>query len=105
MKAIFDKLEITRIQFQDGDNEVEMNCRVTQGNNTIESTLMITFTDLNRILSRIHNFNISSDFSLFTEVPMGNNEMLYECNSRKFGFDSFLLEGLYFQQPIRQIRA
>lgn len=105
MKAIFDKLEITRIQFQDGDHEVEVNCKVTQGQNTVVTTLWITFSDLNRILSRLSNYNIASDSSLFTTVYMGNNEMLYECDSRKFGYDSFLLEDPYFQQPIRQIRA
>ena len=105
MKTIFDKLEITRIQFQDNDHEVEVNCKVTQGQNTVDTTLWITFSDLNRILSRLGNYNIASDSSLFTTVYMGNNEMLYECDSRKFGYDSFLLEEPYFQQPIRQIRA
>ena len=105
MVSIFEKIEISRIQFQEGDREVVVNCKITQNGESTETTLWITFSDLNRILSRIECLNSDTDSSLFKTIYMGNNEMFYECDSKNFGLDSFMLEELYFQQPIRQIRA
>jgi len=105
MVSIFEKIEITRIQFQEDDCEVIMNCKISQNSETVSTTLWITFSDLNRILSRINSLNPFHENSLFKTVSMGNNETLYECESKNFGLDSFQLEDLYFQQPIRQIRA
>jgi hypothetical protein len=105
MIALFEKIEIKRIQFQGNDREVAVDCVVTQKNEKIESVLWITFSDLNRILSRLSSLGVETESSIFKTVSMGNNEFLYECNSSEFGVDSFLLEELEFYQPVRQIRA
>lgn len=104
MVALFEKLEIQRIQFQQGDHEVVVNCKITQNQEVIETVLWITFSDLNRILSRLNNAGVEIDSTRFTIIEMGA-ETLYECDSRSFGLDSFILEELSFHNPIRQIRA
>ncbi|GAA0876939.1 hypothetical protein GCM10009118_33490 [Wandonia haliotis] len=105
MIAIFERLEINRIQFQQGDSEVVVNCRITQAGEKIAATLLITFSDLNRLLARLGNSGVEVDSSRFHVIDMGNDERLYECDSKAFGLDSFTIEEPTFYNPVRQIRA
>lgn len=106
MISLFDRIIVNRIQFQENDREVLVNCLVYQNNSAFETTLWIGFSDLNRLLAKIAQLN--DDFreeDLFKRIPMGQQGNWYEFDSRRFGSSGFVLEDMSFQENVRQIRA
>lgn len=106
MISLFDRIQISRIQFQENDAEVLVNCIINQGDDEFETTLWIGFSDLNRLISKLVQLNDNLGYGeLFQCIPMGQSGHWYEFDSKRFGLDNLVLEDLTFQQPIRQIRA
>jgi hypothetical protein len=106
MISLFDRIEITRMQFQENDSEVLVNCSIVQQGIEFESTLWISFSDLNRLLAKMNQLEFdTAEKDLFVRIPMGQNGNWFEFESKRFGAQSFVLENVSFQENIRQIRA
>jgi hypothetical protein len=106
MRTIFDKVNIERIQFESGNNEVRVVCTITQQASTFKSELWINFSDLNVLLSKIQNENASVDVSsLFEQVIFEDGNSYYSFNSHQSGLENMWLEEVTLFNPLRQIRA
>lgn len=105
MNAIFDRIEILKIQFEDHNKDVRLACNVYQGETWTESTLLISFTDLNRLLSRLSLMGLEIDFSTIEMVFINREEKMYEFDAQNVldfipSIDFFEMHG-----PYRQICA
>jgi hypothetical protein len=105
MNVLFDRIEILKIQFEEQNTDVRLICRVCQGAVCTESTLIISFTDLNRLLSRLSLMGVELDYSLFEVTWINREEKLYEFDAQNVlafvpSIDHFEMVG-----PYRQICA
>lgn len=105
MNTLFDRIEILTIAFENSNQEVRITCNVCQGLECIESTLLIDFTDLNRILGRLSTMGIELDFSTFEVTRVNHEETQYTLNTTQV-FDAPLsIDNFEMLHPYRQICA
>ncbi len=105
MSPIFDRIEILKIQFEDNKSDVRLHCNVCQGLSCTESTMIISFTDLNRMLSRLSLMGVELDFSSFEATPISREERLYEFDAQNVLNFIPCLEQFELYGPYRQICA
>lgn len=105
MKALFDRIEILKIQFENHDKDVRVFCNVCQNDVCTESTLIISFTDLNRVLSRLAFMGTEIDFSSFEITRINHEDCVYEFNAHNTLDFAPTLENFEIQEPYRQICA
>ncbi len=105
MKALFDRIEILKIQFENHDKDVRIVCNVCQNEVCTESTLIIGFTDLNRVLSRLSMLGVEIDFSSFEITRINQEDCVYEFNAQNTMDFTPTLENFEILEPYRQICA
>ena len=96
MKSGFNKMEIEKIIFETGDQEVLLNANVVKGNLSYRSQLILNFTDLNLLLNKIQgqigdNEEVSS---LFDIEKMYNGNLLYTLDIEKKLDQTILLDSI-----------
>lgn len=105
MNTLFDRIEILKIQFEDGKNDVKLECNVCQGESCTASTLIINYTDLNRLLSRLSLMNVEVDFGSFEVTRINQNENIYEFDAQNVLEFIPTIEHFEISGPYRQICA
>lgn len=105
MKALFDRIEILKIQFENHDKDVRVVCNICQNNVCTESTLIIGFTDLNRVLSRLSMYGVEIDFSSFEIMRVNHDDFVYEFDAQNTLDFTPTLENFEILKPYRQICA
>ena len=106
MRAIFDKINIESIQFESGSREVYLSCKVSQGNQTFKSELLVDHTDLNLLIGRIQQLAGQQDLlNCFDKFDMQNGEEYYSLEFQKTGLGDLWLDNIEFEHAYRQIRA
>lgn len=105
MNPLFDRIEILKIQFEDQYKDVRLICNVCQGEICTESTLLISFTDLNRMLSRLSLLGVDLDFSSFEITQLSREERIYEFDAKNVMEFNPTLEHFELLNPYRQICA
>jgi len=107
MNAGFNKMEIERIVFETGDQEVMLTANVVKGNLSYHSQLILNFTDLNGILNRIQNqldYEIQVS-ELFDVEKMYDGKLMYTLDISKKLNQTLLIDTIEFNQSVKQIRA
>jgi hypothetical protein len=105
MNTLFDRIEILNISFENSNQEVRINCNVCQGLECIESTLLINFTDLNRILGRLSTMGVEIDFSAFEVTRVNYEETHYALNTAQMFHEPLAIDNFEMLHPYRQICA
>jgi len=103
--SIYNKIKVNEVSYETGDNFVTAHCEIIMPDETIETQLIISHSDLNRIIAKIvalgYEFNIDNvsrlDFQDGTEI------IDYKFDN-VFG-ENIVLENFQFNQAIKQIRA
>gem|GEM_PF-2300078 len=104
--TLFENVEIKRIQFEEGDNNALLSCILKQGSSEVETTIVVDFSDLNRLLAKLQDKNDSFDYStLFDVFSSGEKKQVYESNPSVIEQYNFTLDEIAFHHPVRQIRA
>ena len=107
MNAGFNKMEIERIVFETGDQEVMLTANVVKGNLSYHSQLILNFTDLNGILNRIQNqldYEIQVS-ELFDVEKMYDGKLMYTLDISKKLNQTLLIDTIEFNHSVKQIRA
>jgi len=107
MNAGFNKMEIERIVFETGDQEVMLTANVVKGNLSYHSQLILNFTDLNGILNRIQNqldYEIQVS-ELFDVEKMYDGKLMYTLDISKKLNQTILIDTIEFNHSVKQIRA
>jgi hypothetical protein len=106
MNPFFDKINIESIQFESGINEVNVSCKIEQGGIVYHSELILSFSDLNRLIGRIEQ--LSKEYSLlenFKEINMYEGHSLYLLKTQNTDLENLWIDKLDFREPLKQIRA
>lgn len=102
--TLFKDIQIERIQFEEGDKNASILCRLTKEENE-QVELSINFSDLNRILLKIEQQNDYNDVAEFDVFAVNESKNRYELDTTEKPKCNFFLPELEFFHPVRQIRA
>jgi hypothetical protein len=106
MRALFDKVEIQKIEFQTSCNEVSVMCVVTKGNLSYTNEIILNFSDLNRLINKIQKITKIGDlFSYFKTTKLEDGEDLYYLTNQQNTEIEIPLAEMEDFKPLRQIRA
>ena len=106
MIALFDKVEIQKIEFQTSCNEVSVLCVVTKGNLSYTNEIILNFSDLNRLINKIQKITKIGDlFSYFKSTKLEDGEDLYYLSRQQNTEIEIPLAEMEDFKPLRQIRA
>ena len=106
MIALFDKVEIQKIEFQTSCNEVSVMCIITKGNLSYTNEIILNFSDLNRLLNKIQKITKIGDlFSYFKSTKLEDGDDLYYLTNQQNTEIEIPLAEMEDFNPLRQIRA
>ena len=106
MIALFDKVEIQKIEFQTSCNEVSVLCVVTKGNLSYTNEIILNFSDLNRLINKIQKITKIGDlFSYFKSTKLEDGDDLYYLTNQQNTEIEIPLAEMEDFKPLRQIRA
>jgi hypothetical protein len=106
MIALFDKVEIQKIEFQTSCNEVSVLCVVTKGNLSYRNEFILNFSDLNRLINKIQKITKIGDlFSYFKSTKLEDGDDLYYLSNQQNTEIEIPLVEMEDFKPLRQIRA
>ena len=106
MIALFDKVEIQKIEFQTSCNEVSVMCIITKGNLSYTNEIILNFSDLNRLINKIQKITKIGDlFSYFKSTKLEDGDDLYYLTNQQNTEIEIPLAEMEDFNPLRQIRA
>ena len=106
MIALFDKVEIQKIEFQTSCKEVSVMCIVTKGNLSYTNEIILNFSDLNRLINKIQKITKIGDlFSYFKSTKLEDGDDLYYLTNHQNTEIEIPLAEMEDFNPLRQIRA
>jgi hypothetical protein len=106
MRTRFENVNINKISFETGDNNVYVNTTIKRDQFKYQSQLILNFSDLNVLINKLQEQNPDCDISsLFEEDKLYDGSSMYTLNTNKYGDNCFELNQLEFVHEIKQIRA
>jgi hypothetical protein len=106
MRTLFDKINIESIEFESGNQEVYVNCKITQGFQTFQSELVLNHTDLNLLIGRIQQVATQTDIlSYFDKFELENGQAYYSLQMQRTSLADLWLNDIQFGDTMKQIRA
>lgn len=106
MNFPFAKININSIQFETGMREVSLLCNIIEDEIIYKSELIVTHTDLNKIIGMLQEESLSNDImSRLESIEIGDNHCLYTLNLAASSYENLWIENMDFYQHPVQIRA
>ena len=102
MKYLKD-VEINYITFESGDNEALIDCKINSETKSKVSKLIISMSDLNKLLSRIRR-RLNSEINIECH-KINSDSSFYQIDLKNTGASRLDLSGFLFSNVVRQIIA
>lgn len=102
--SIYQNIIIKEISYEKGDNTVYLKCTLVFNTKRVDTTLLITQSDFNRMLSKviINGYKVESDS--ITNFYLGDGTEMVEYNFQNTE-ESVMLSGFNFNNQVTQISA
>lgn len=102
--SIYKNLVIESVSYEKGDSTVELKCIMIFASKSIKTTLIITQSDFNRILSKLANQGCELDSASISNYFLEDGTEIVDY---KFSVDNDLnqLERFHFNHKVQQISA
>ena len=102
--SIYKNIIIKEVSYEKGDNIVHLKCILIFANKSMVTTLIISQSDFNRMLSKIalNGFEMNSD--LLTSFTLGDGTEIVEYNFEK-NENVISLQNFNFNHQVKQISA
>lgn len=101
--SIYDQIIISKISYEKGDSEAIINCKLFFKRKTIETKLVISQTDLNRIISKIDRFGNGINYENIYSFLMEDGTEIVEYNFSPSNTN--YIENFKFNNSFTQISA
>lgn len=102
--SIYQNIVIKEISYEKGDKTVYLKCTLIFSNKTVETTLLITQSDFNRMLSKLILNGYQVDSESITNFYLGDGTEMIEYNFQNTD-ESVILSGFNFNNQVKQICA
>lgn len=93
------------VTYEMGDNFVTATCEVSTGTSTTETKIMMSHTDLNRIISKIAAMGYEFSIEHVNHFDFGDGTKIVDYKFENVFGELVTLEEFSFNQQIKKIRA
>lgn len=102
--SIYQNIVIKEISYEKGDKTVYLKCTLIFSNKRVDTTLLITQSDFNRMLSKVILNGYTVDSDSITNFYLGDGTEMIEYNFQNTA-ESVTLSGFNFNNEVKQICA
>jgi hypothetical protein len=103
--SIYEKLIIKEVTYEMGDQTVKANCEVILKGQVIKTELIISHTDLNRIIAKVFASGLDFQVKETNSFHFSNGTAIIDYSFVNVFGEGMALENFQFSQEIKQIRA
>ena len=100
--TIYEKINVNSISYEKGDSEAQINCQLEFKNKSIQTKLIISQSDLNRIISKITANGYELNSEDITSLSLGDGTEIVEYD---FTGSNHTLYNFHFNNNFKQIGA
>lgn len=99
--SIYKNIIIKQVSYEKGDERVQLKCALVFDNKTINTTLIISQSDFNRLLSKIILNGYDLDSNTIETINFGDGTEIVEYNFR----NTVSVHRFNFNHHVKQISA
>lgn len=103
--SIQEKLIIREVTYEAGDSYVKATCDIISKGKAIQSELIISHTDLNRIIAKIMAAGFEFEVKHINTLSFGDGTSIIDYSFENVFGEQVIVEDFEFAQAVRQIRA
>lgn len=103
--SIYERLIIKEVTYETGDQTVHASCMLETPAGSIATELVISHTDLNRIIAKIMASGFEFEVKQVNTFQFEDGTEVVDYSFENVFGEEIVLEDFQFQQSMRQIRA
>ncbi|MFT5819613.1 MAG: hypothetical protein ACI8ZM_000838 [Crocinitomix sp.] len=103
--SFYEKLIIKEVTYEMGDSTVNAKCDLIVQGNTIETEMLISHTDLNRIIAKIIASGCEFKVKQVNSLVFEDGTAIVDYSFENVFGEAIVLENFQFSQIVKQIRA
>lgn len=103
--SFYEKLIIKEVTYEMGDSTVSAKCDLIVQGNTIETEMLISQTDLNRIIAKIAASGFEFKIKQVNSLEFEDGTSIIDYSFENVFGEAIVLENFQFNQAVKQIRA
>lgn len=103
--SIYEKLIIKEVTYEMGDQIVNAKCDLVVQGEIIPTEMLISHTDLNRIIAKIIASGYEFEVTKMNELAFADGTSIVDYSFENVFGEAIVLENFQFSQAVKQIRA
>lgn len=103
--SIYKQLKVREVSYERGDAFVTATCEIQNGDDIRETKILMSHTDLNRIISKITAMGYEFKIENVNHLDFGNGTEIIDYRFENVFGGLVALEDFNFIQGIKQLRA
>ncbi|MFT4602516.1 MAG: hypothetical protein ACI857_002702 [Arenicella sp.] len=103
--SIYNKIKVKEVSYETGDNFVTAHCEVLMNDEVIDTKLIITHSDLNRIIAKIVSLGFEFKVDNISRLDFEDGTEIIDYKFENVFGENIVLENFQFNQEIKRIRA
>lgn len=103
--SIYKQLKVKEVSYEMGDDFVTALCEIRTGKGFSETKLIMSHTDLNRIISKIASLGYEFKIENVNHFDFGDGTEIVDYKFENVFGEMITLEDFSFNKQIKQIRA
>ncbi|WP_070138092.1 hypothetical protein [Crocinitomix algicola] len=103
--SIYEQLIVKQVTYESGDSVVKAFCDVIVKGRKFATEMMISQSDLNRIIAKITALGIEFQVNQVNHIPMEDGSEIIDYSFENVFGEGIVLEDFYFNQKVQELRA
>lgn len=103
--SIYDQLIVKEVSYEAGDSVVKAFCDIIVKGKRIPSEMMISQSDLNRIIAKITAKGYEFKVSLINNIALEDGTEIIDYSFENVFGEAIALDDFYFSNSVQEIRA
>jgi hypothetical protein len=103
--SIYDKIIVKEVTFETGDDTVNAKCLIITNGKSIETELLITHTDLNRIIAKVMAEGYDFDISQQNRLSFDDGTEIIDYTFKNVFGEAVAVQNFHFVESYKQICA
>ncbi|MEZ4923141.1 MAG: hypothetical protein R2780_08240 [Crocinitomicaceae bacterium] len=103
--SIFKQIKVKEVSYEVGDEKVIATCEINVGSHTSETKIIMSHTDLNRIIARIAAMGYDFKIDNINHFDFGDGTEVVDYKFENVFGEEITLTDFQFNRSIKQIRA
>lgn len=103
--SLYNTLKVHKIVYESKHSVATAECEIIQGGRPVLTSILISHTDLNRILAKLVATGYNLDNPVFQCIQMEDGSEIMDCSFDELIGEPALLENFEFTGHVTEIRA